>query len=272
MKSEDLRKVAGGLRIAILKMIFAAASGHPGSSLSCVEILVALFWKVLQFDARDPQWPERDFFILSKGHAAPALYSVLAKHNFFKQEELWRLRQIGSLLQGHPTNKIPGIEVCTGSLGQGLSVASGIAMGLKIDGKPNRVFTLHGDGELQEGQIWEAAMTAAHHGLDNLVAIIDRNGLQIDGRTSQVCKVANVGEKFAAFGWKVVRCDGHDFQDLENALRQATAAQGKPVAVIAKTVKGKGIDFMEGQVGWHGKAPNQEEFELAMAQLAEFSS
>lgn len=265
---KHLQETASRVRIDIIKMIYAAKSGHPGSSLSCVEIIVSLFCGgFLKFDPKNPKWLDRDYFILSKGHAAPTLYSVLAELGFFEKDHLFELRQVGALLQGHPKNNIPGIEVCTGSLGQGLSVANGIAMGLKIDKKQNKVFTLHGDGELQEGQIWEAAMTAHQQKLGNLIAIVDKNGLQIDGATKNICSVEDVGEKFKAFGWQVFECDGHDFEDLKRTIQKAIAVENQPSVIVANTIKGKGVSFMENQAGWHGKAPNDDEFKKAMSEL-----
>lgn len=256
------------MRIDIIKMIYAAQSGHPGPSLSCIDILTTLYCGgFIKFDAKNPQWEERDYFVLSKGHAAPALYAVLGELGFFEKDNFFTLRQVNTLLQGHPKNDIPGVEVCSGSLGQGLSVANGIAMGLRIDGKPNKVFSLHGDGELQEGQIWEAAMTAHQQKSGNLVAIVDRNGLQIDGTTAEICDVGDVGEKFRTFGWEVLECAGHDFGALGETLKKAVEVKDKPTAVIAHTTKGKGVSFMENQVGWHGKAPNKEQFEAAMKEL-----
>lgn len=265
--SEKLPEIARRLRVNILKAIFAAQSGHPGGSLSAVEILTILFWKFLKNFPENPKNENRDFFILSKAHAAPALYSALAERGFFDSAELFKLRQIDSLLQGHPTNKIPGVEVCGGSLGQGLSVATGIAAGLKIQKKANRVFALLGDGELQEGQIWEAAMNAASQKLENLVAIVDRNNLQIDGPTREVCAVAPVAAKFKSFGWEVFETDGHDFAELEKSFAAAISVKNKPALILARTEKGRGVSFMENQISWHGKAPSSEEFEKAIAEI-----
>lgn len=265
---KNLPQIAKKLRADIVKMLYASQSGHPGPSLSCIDILIQIYFGgFLKYDSENANWNERDYLILSKGHAAPALYTVLAEAGFFEKDHLFNLRQTDALLQGHPKNDIRGVEVCTGSLGQGLSVATGLAMGLKIDNKPNKVFSLHGDGELQEGQIWEAVMTAHKYKLGNLVSIIDRNGLQIDGTTKEICDFGDVAEKFESFGWYTLECDGHDFDELSETLEEAIEVQDQPVCVVAHTIKGKGVSFMENQVGWHGKAPNQEQFEQAMSAL-----
>jgi len=262
------KNIAIRLRQDILKMIYSAQSGHPGGSLSAIDILTVLFFDgFVKNDPENSDWEERDYFILSKGHAAPALYAILGEQGFFEKDNFFNIRQINALLQGHPTVKIPGVEATTGSLGQGISVATGIAMGLKIDNKPNKVFVLLGDGETQEGQVWEAAMSAAHHKLDNLVAIIDLNGLQIDGKTCDVMKTKPVDEKFKTFGWKVLRCEGHDYVKISKTLKEAVEVKGQPVVVIAHTIKGKGVSFMENNADWHGKAPNEAEFGQAMAEL-----
>ena len=266
----ELERRANDMRADIVRMIAEAGSGHPGGSLSCADILAALYFGgVLEHDPRNPQWEGRDRFILAKGHAAPALYAVLAQAGYIPREELATLRKLGSRLQGHPdSNQVPGVEVSTGSLGQGLSVAAGAAAGLKLDGAPQTVFALLGDGECQEGQVWEAAMFAAHRQLDNLVAVVDRNGLQIDGRTCDVCDPGDLGAKFAAFGWDVAEVDGHDLDALVAVLGAAKAGRdGRPHAVIARTVKGKGVPFMENEAGWHGKAPNAEQAAEALAAL-----
>lgn len=267
----ELERRANEMRTDIVRMIAEAGSGHPGGSLSCTDILAALYFGgVLEHDPANPGWEGRDRFILAKGHAAPALYAALAEAGYFPREELMTLRKLGTRLQGHPdSNQLPGVEVSTGSLGQGLSVAAGAAAGFKLDGKPQTVFALLGDGECQEGQVWEAAMFAAHRGLDNLVAIVDRNGLQIDGSTADVCDPGDVRGKFEAFGWDAREVDGHDIPALVEALAAAKADRsGKPHALIARTVKGKGVSFMENQAGWHGKAPNAEQTEVALAELA----
>ncbi len=262
--------LAAQVRIDALKMIFAAQSGHPGSSFSTVEILTTLFHGgFIEFDAKNSHWDGRDYFIMSKGHGCPALYAVLGELGYFSKDNFFSLRQVDSLLQGHPETFIPGIEIASGPLGQGMSVSNGIALALKIDGKPNKVFSLHGDGELQEGNIWEAAMTSAKYGIDNYVAIVDRNTLQIDGPTDEIMPIGDVAAKFRAFEWETIEIDGHDFAQIDGALKQAVEVTGKPVCIVAHTVKGKGVSFMENQVGWHGKAPNDEQFEAAMKELTD---
>lgn len=266
----ELERRANDMRADIVRMIAEAGSGHPGGSLSCADILAALYFGgVLEHDPENPEWEGRDRFILAKGHAAPALYAALAQAGYIPREELATLRKLGSRLQGHPdSNQVPGVEVSTGSLGQGLSIAAGAAAGLRLDGAPQTVFALLGDGECQEGQVWEAAMFAAHRKLDNLVAIVDRNGLQIDGRTCDVCDPGDLGSKFAAFGWGVDEVDGHDLDALVAVLGAAKAGRdGRPHAVIARTVKGKGVPFMENEAGWHGRAPNAEQAAEALAAL-----
>ena len=266
----ELERRANDMRADIVRMIAEAGSGHPGGSLSCADILAALYFGgVLEHDPENPEWEGRDRFILATGHAAPALYAALAQAGYIPREELATLRKLGSRLQGHPdSNQVPGVEVSTGSLGQGLSIAAGAAAGLRLDGAPQTVFALLGDGECQEGQVWEAAMFAAHRKLDNLVAIVDRNGLQIDGRTCDVCDPGDLGAKFAAFGWDVDEVDGHDLDALVAVLGAAKAGRdGRPHAVIARTVKGKGVPFMENEAGWHGKAPNAEQAAEALAAL-----
>jgi transketolase len=272
MDSLELQAIANEMRKDIIRMLAAAGSGHPGGSLSCIDTLAALYLGgVMVHDSANPDWEERDRFVLAKGHAAPALYAVLAHAGYLSREELMSLRKLGSRLQGHPDcNLVPGVEVSTGSLGQGLSIACGMAAGLRLKGGQQAVFTVLGDGECQEGQVWEAATFAAHQKLDNLVAIIDGNGLQIDGDTHDVCQVGDLGDKFAAFGWEVSRIDGHDIDamvDLFSALK--AKRDGKPHAVIETTVKGKGVSYMEGQAGWHGKAPSAEEASIALAELEE---
>ena len=270
----ELERRANDMRADIVRMIAEAGSGHPGGSLSCADILAALYFGgVLEHDPENPEWEGRDRFVLAKGHAAPALYAALAHAGYFPREELMTLRKLGSRLQGHPdSNQVPGVEVSTGSLGQGLSVAAGMAAGLALDGRPQTVFALLGDGECQEGQVWEAAMFAAHRGLDNLVAVVDRNCLQIDGNTADVCDPGDIAQKLAAFGWAVREADGHDIPALVEALSAAKADRGgKPHAIVARTVKGKGVSFMENQAGWHGKAPNAEQTQTALADLAALS-
>ena len=270
MDASPLEAEARSLRADIVSMIAEAGSGHPGGSLSCADILTALYLGgVMEHDPADPKKEGRDWFILAKGHAAPALYATLAHAGYLPREELKTLRKLGTRLQGHPDCRLcPGVEVSTGSLGQGLSIAAGTAAGLALDGRAGTVFTLLGDGECEEGQVWEAAMFAAHRGLGNLVAIVDLNGLQIDGATADVCDPGDLGAKFAAFGWDVTCVDGHDLGALVEVLGDAKRAGGsRPHAFIARTVKGKGVSFMEGQAGWHGKAPNAEELTIALAEL-----
>ncbi|HIT50763.1 MAG TPA: transketolase [Candidatus Aveggerthella excrementigallinarum] len=271
MNVEELQVKANDIRKDIVRMIAEAGSGHPGGSLSSADVMCALYFGgILRHDPQNPADDARDRFILSKGHAAPALYATLAEAGYFPTEELLTLRKLGSRLQGHPdSKKLPGVEVSTGSLGQGLSVACGLACGLRLAGSDASVFCLLGDGECQEGQVWEAAMFAAHQQADNLVAIVDHNHLQIDGRIEDVCSPESLAEKFAAFGWEVMTCDGNDMAQVLDVLAQAKAAKGgKPTAIIAETTKGKGVSFMEGQAGWHGKAPKPEELEIALSDLS----
>jgi transketolase len=268
MLIKNLEEKARCLRCHIIKMLAEAGSGHPGGSLSAVEIVTALYFHVLRIDPRNPSWPDRDRFILSKGHAAPLLYAALAERGFFPVEELLTLRKLGSRLQGHPDlRKVPGVEASTGSLGQGLSIGLGIALAGKLDRKGYRVYVLLGDGEIQEGQVWEAAMAAAHYRADNLTAIVDYNGLQIDGPVAEVLSPLPIAEKWRSFGWEVREVDGHNFRDLLEAFSWAARVQEKPSLIIARTVKGKGIPFMENAVDWHGKAPTKEQAEEALAAL-----
>ncbi|NLG84016.1 MAG: transketolase [Firmicutes bacterium] len=256
------------IRGHIIKMLAAAGSGHPGGSLSAVEILTFLYFRRMRYDPKNPQWPDRDRFVLSKGHAAPVLYATLAEAGFFPVETLTTLRRFGSILQGHPDmKKTPGVEMSTGSLGQGLSAANGMALAGKLDKKDYRVYVLLGDGEIEEGQIWEAAMTAVHYKLDNLTAFLDYNHLQIDGRIEEVKSNTDPVGRFRSFGWHVLEVDGHDFAALERAVDEAQATKGKPTMIVAHTVKGKGVSFMENQVGWHGTAPKPEEAQKALAEL-----
>ena len=265
---EQLANHAHNLRRHIITMLGTAKSGHPGGSLSLCEIMSVLYFDQMAYDFKDPAWPGRDYLILSKGHAAPALYAVLAEGGVIPQDELLTLRKLGSRLQGHPDKKrLPGVEASTGSLGQGFGIAGGLAMALKLDGKPNRVYAILGDGELNEGIVWEAAMSAAHYKLDNLVAIVDNNGLQIDGKNDDVMALLDIAAKFRAFGFEVFEVDGHDVEALRAVFAKAKTVKGRPVAVIAKTVKGKGVSFMENQVGWHGTPMKEEDFEKAMAEL-----
>lgn len=267
-KYRELKQIANSLRIDIIKMLTESKSGHPGGSLSACEILTALYFKEMNIDPKNPRWEGRDRFVLSKGHGAPVLYATLAEKGYFPKEELMKLRKIDSMLQGHPDMKgTPGIDMSTGSLGQGLAAANGMALAGKIDKKDYRVYALIGDGESQEGIIWEAAMFAAHYKLDNLTVFLDHNGLQIDGRNEEVMNIEPIDEKFKSFGWNVISIDGHDFEEIFEALERAKKATGKPTMIIAKTVKGKGVSFMEDQAGWHGKAPSKEEAEQALKEL-----
>ena len=255
-------------RMGIIEGVFNAKSGHPGGSLSCVDILTYLYFDHMNIDPQDPKNEDRDRFVLSKGHAAPALYSVLALRGFFPVEELKTLRKSDSMLQGHPSVKYtPGVDMCTGSLGQGISAACGMALGAKLAGKDFRDFTVLGDGEIQEGQVWEAAMYASAKGLDNLVAVVDNNGLQIDGKIAEVNSPYPIAEKFKSFGWNVLEISAHSFDEIDAAFNAAAEFKGKPSVIVASSVKGKGVSFMEDQVGWHGTAPNAEQYEQAMSEL-----
>jgi len=268
MNQEMLQQKATTLRRDIVEMLYKAGSGHPGGSLSAVEIVSALYFQEMNVDVKNPEWRDRDRFVLSKGHAAPVLYAALAEKGFFPKSQLWELRKIGSILQGHPEMKnISGVDMSTGSLGQGFSTAVGMALGLRTDNSGSRVFALLGDGELQEGIVWEAAMAAPHYKLDNLTAFVDYNGLQIDGPNEEVMGVHPVTDKFKAFGWNVLTVDGHDFKGILEALAIAKTTKDKPTMIVARTVKGKGVSFMEDQAGWHGKAPNKEERDQAMTEL-----
>lgn len=265
---KGLNEIARNIRKDIVSMIHGSKSGHPGGSLSAVEILTALYFDEMNVDANNCKMEDRDRFVLSKGHAAPVLYSTLTQKGFFDRSELAKLRKTGSMLQGHPDMKnIPGIDMSTGSLGQGFSVACGMAMASKLDNAPWRVYTLLGDGEVQEGIVWEAAMSAAHYNLDNVVAFLDYNGLQIDGDISKVMNIGPIVDKFKAFGWNVIEIDGHDFDQIFAALDMAKETVGKPTMIVAKTVKGKGISFMENEAGWHGTAPSDNDLERALEEL-----
>jgi transketolase len=267
-ETTQLKEIARELRIEILKMLHRAKSGHTGGSLSCTDILVSLYFSKMRLKRDDPSWPDRDRFILSKGHAAPALYAVLARIGYCSNEDLMTLRQVGSKLQGHPDCKsLAGVEVSTGSLGQGLSMANGIALALKLDRRPSRVYCLLGDGECQEGQVWEAAMTASHYRLDNLCAIVDNNGLQIDGAVRDVMGVEPLADKWRSFGWNVIEADGHDFGSLLSAFDRAEEVKGRPTMVIAGTVKGKGVSIFEGKAKYHGVPPSDEEMAVALKEL-----
>ena len=263
-----LKKQAKLVRVEILKMLTLAGSGHTGGSLSAADIVTALYFYKMRHKPDDPGWRERDRFILSKGHAAPLLYAVLAMAGYFDISALKTLRKLGSPLQGHPCSRVlPGVEISTGSLGQGLSVSNGMAMGLKMDNIGSRVYCLLGDGEIQEGQVWEAAMTAAHYKLDNLCAIVDLNGLQIDGPVSKVKAIEPVASKWAAFGWNFIDIDGHDMKEILDALDEAETVKGKPSVILAHTIKGKGVSFFEGKVEYHGMAPTPEELEKALKEM-----
>ncbi|MBO7519367.1 MAG: transketolase [Clostridia bacterium] len=263
----SLEKTACEIRIGIIHGVHAAKSGHPGGSLSSADILTYLYFKEMNIDPKNPKDPKRDRFVLSKGHAAPALYATLAERGYFDKKELFNLRHIGSFLQGHPDMKgTPGVDMSTGSLGQGISAAVGMALSAKHFGDNYRVYTVLGDGEIEEGQVWEAAMFAANKELSNLTAFVDLNGMQIDGTIEEVNSARPVDKKFEAFGWETVVIDGHDFEQIKNALEKAKKSD-KPVAIIANTVKGKGVSFMENQVGWHGKAPDDEQYEIAIKEL-----
>ena len=266
--SEALCAKAREIRKHVVRMVGAASSGHPGGSLSAADIVTVLYFNEMNIRPDDPKWPDRDRFVLSKGHAAPVLYAALAEAGYFPVEELITLRRIDSRLQGHPSMlSTPGVEMSTGSLGQGLSAACGMAIAAKLDGAAWRVYALLGDGELEEGQIWEAAMTAAHRRLDNLTVFVDWNGLQIDGPVAEIKSVERIGDRFAAFGWHVVEIDGHDIPAIIAALAEAKRTKGRPTVVVARTVKGKGVSFMENQVGWHGTAPKADQVQAALAEL-----
>ncbi|AUM89416.1 transketolase [Clostridium botulinum] len=265
---EELQDIAKVIRKDIVSMLTESASGHPGGSLSAVEILTALYFNEMNIDPTNTRDLNRDRFVLSKGHAAPVLYSTLARRGFFNPEELKTLRKIGSILQGHPNmNDVPGIDMSTGSLGQGISTAVGMAVAGKLDEKDYRVYTLLGDGELEEGQVWEAAMAAAHYKLDNLTAFVDYNGLQIDGPCSEVMSAEPIADKFRAFNWNVIEIDGHDFNSILNAIESSKNIKERPTMIVCKTIKGKGVSFMENEARWHGKAPSAEECEKAICEI-----
>ncbi len=266
-EKKNLTQIANEIRIGAITAVHAAKSGHPGGSLSIAELLSYLYFKELRIDPKNPKDPKRDRFVLSKGHTCPALYAALAHRGFFDVELLKTFRHVGSILQGHPDMKhIPGIDMSSGSLGQGISAACGMALAAKLDGEDFRVYTIMGDGEQEEGEVWEAAMFAAHHKLDNLCVIVDFNGLQIDGKVTDVLNPTPLDEKYRAFGFEVFVIDGHDFDEIENAF-EAAKKSDKPVAIIAKCVKGRGVSYMEDRYEWHGNAPNDEQFEQAMAEL-----
>ena len=268
MNKLELMKTANEIRKGIVTALHSAKAGHPGGSLSATEIFTYLYFEEMNVDPKDPKKADRDRFVLSKGHTAPGLYSTLAQKGFFPKEDLVTLRHTGSYLQGHPDMKhIPGVDMSSGSLGQGISAAVGMAIAGKLDNADYRVYTLLGDGEIQEGQVWEASMVAAHRKLDNLVVIVDNNNLQIDGAITEVNSPYPIDKKFEAFNFHVINIDGNDFDQIDAAFKEAKTVKGQPTAIIAKTVKGKGVSFMENQVGWHGKAPNDEEYKIAMEEL-----
>ncbi len=267
-EKKQLTVAACKVRMGVIEGTHGAKAGHPGGSLSAADLFTYLYWKELNIDPKNPKWEDRDRFVLSKGHTAPGLYAALANRGFFPVEDLPTLRHIDSYLQGHPNmNTVPGVDMSTGSLGQGISCACGMALAAKKMGKAARVYTLLGDGEIQEGQVWEACMFAAHYKLDNLVVIVDNNGLQIDGAVADVMSPYPIPEKLEAFGFEVARIDGHDFEAMEAAFAQARQTKGKPFAIVMKTTKGKGVSYRENQAGWHGKAPNDAEYEIAMNEL-----
>ena len=267
-EKKQLQITAAKVRMGIIESTHGAKAGHPGGSLSAAEVFTYLYFKEMNIDPKNPKWADRDRFVLSKGHTAPGLYSALALRGYFPVEDLPTLRHIDSYLQGHPNmNTVPGVDMSTGSLGQGISVAAGMALAAKKTGKENRVYTLLGDGEIQEGQVWEACMAAAHYNLDNLCIVVDNNGLQIDGNVADVMSPYPIVDKLEAFGFNVVQIDGHDFDAIEAAFNGAKEVKGKPSAIVIKSVKGKGVSFMENDAGWHGKAPNDAEYAQAMAEL-----
>jgi len=269
IEKKQLMATACKVRMHIIEGTHAAKAGHPGGSLSAADMFTYLFCKEMKVDPKNPKWEERDRFVLSKGHTAPGLYGILTEMGFFPKEDIFTLRQIGSHLQGHPNmNLTPGVDMSTGSLGQGISAACGMALAFKYQGKENRVYSLLGDGEIEEGQVWEACMFAAHYKLDNLCIVVDNNDLQIDGRISEVMSPYPIPEKLKAFGFEVAEIDGHDFDQMEAAFAQARATKGKPFAIVMKTTKGKGVSYMLDQAGWHGKAPNDEECEIALKELS----
>ncbi|MFI3176559.1 MAG: transketolase [Eubacteriales bacterium] len=269
MNNLELQKMANQVRKGIVQSVHSAKAGHPGGSLSAADIFTYLYFEEMDIDPARPDMDERDRFVLSKGHVAPGLYATLANRGFFPVEDLLTLRKLGSYLQGHPCMQhIKGVDMSSGSLGQGLSVAVGMALSAKMDGQPNRVYALCGDGEIQEGQIWEAAMFAGHRELDNLVVVVDNNGLQIDGSIEDVCSPYPIDEKFHSFNFHVITVDGHNFDELRGAFAEAKTTKGKPTAIIAKTTKGKGVSFMEGKASWHGTAPNDEQLAIALEDLA----
>jgi transketolase len=268
MNKLELQKTANEVRKGIVTAVHSAKAGHPGGSLSAADIFTYLYFEEMNIDPKNPKKEDRDRFVLSKGHTAPGLYSTLANRGYFPVEDLKTLRHLGSYLQGHPCmQETPGVDMSSGSLGQGISAAVGMALAAKLDNKSYRTYTLLGDGEIQEGQVWEAAMFAGHRKLDNLVVIVDNNGLQIDGKIEDVCSPYPIDKKFEAFNFHVINIDGNNFDQIDAAFKEAKATKGMPTAIICKTVKGKGVSFMESNAGWHGKAPNDEEYAIAMADL-----
>lgn len=266
---KELENIAKKIRRGIIEQVYCGKSGHPGGSLSCADILTVLYFNQMNISPKNPKAPERDRFVLSKGHASPALYSTLANRGYFDVEELKTFRNIESRLQGHPDiNKVPGVDMTTGSLGQGLSVANGMALSSKLNSDGLRVYCLVGDGEIQEGQIWEAAMSSSHYKLDNLCLIVDNNNLQIDGEVDKVKNIYPLDKKFESFGFEVIKIDGHNISQIIEAFEMAKKIKGKPTVIIANTIKGKGVSFMENQASWHGKAPNEEQYKLALKELA----
>ena len=268
MNNLELSKIANEVRKGVIKSTHSAKSGHPGGSLSATDIMTYLYFEEMNVDPKNPQWADRDRFVLSKGHVAPALYATLAEKGFFPKEDLLTLRHVGSYLQGHPDMKgIPGVDMSSGSLGQGVSCAAGMALAAKLDNKDYRVYAITGDGEIEEGQIWEAAMFAGFRKLDNLVVVVDNNNLQIDGSIDEVCSPYPIDKKFEAFNFHTIVIDGNNFDEIRAAFKEARETKGMPTAIIARTVKGKGVSFMENQVGWHGKGPNDEECRIALEEL-----
>ncbi len=269
-KLKQLRITSAKVRRHIIDAVYNASSGHPGGSLGIADILTVLYNEVLNIDPSNPKMENRDRFVLSKGHCSPALYGILAEKGYFPKEEILKFRKIDSYLQGHPdSKKVPGVDASTGSLGHGISVACGMAISAKLDKKDFRVYTVLGDGELEEGQVWEAAMFAAHYKLDNLIAFVDFNGLQIDGDITKVMSPLPIDEKFKAFGWNVLYIDAHNYEQIISAIEEAKLFKGKPTMILATSIKGKGVSFMEGQASWHGSAPNKEQYEQAVAELDE---
>lgn len=268
MNNLELQKMANEVRKGIVSSVHSAKAGHPGGSLSAADVFTYLYFEEMNIDPANPKWEDRDRFVLSKGHTAPGLYSALAHRGYFPVEDLLTLRKLGSYLQGHPCiQHVPGVDMSTGSLGQGISAAVGMALSAKMSDKEYRVYTLLGDGEIQEGQVWEASMFAGHRKLDNLVVIVDNNNLQIDGKISDVCSPYPIDKKFEAFNFHVININGHDFDEIRAAFEEARKTKGMPTAIVINTVKGKGVSFMENNAGWHGKAPNDAEYEVAMADL-----